>query len=93
MEGELTCDRDGLLYTSIPQNGNWSAKVDGKDAQIQLVGDCMIALELTEGMHQVSFTYRNEAFSLGWKISLVCAAVLILLVQRSGKRKTGKYQK
>ena len=93
VEGRINCDRDGLLYTSIPQNGNWSAKVDGKDAQIQLVGDCMIALELTEGDHQVAFTYRNGAFGLGWKISLVCVVAFVLLAQRNRKQKTGKYQK
>ena len=81
VEGTIDCDRDGLLYTSIPQNGNWSAKVDGETAEIKLVGDCMAAVELTEGQHTVSLTYHNEAFSLGWKVSLGCAAVFLLLVQ------------
>lgn len=103
VEGTITCDRDGLLYTSIPQNGNWSATVDGQPAQIQLVGDCMVALPLTEGEHTVVFTYRNGAFSLGWKISLGCAAVFLALVQfvykpdwkkyLSKQPRQGKYQK
>ena len=29
LEGTVTCDRDGLLYTSVPQNGNWHIYVDG----------------------------------------------------------------
>ena len=74
--GTITCDRDGLLYTSIPQNGeNWHAYVDGEEVEIKLVGNVMIGLELTEGTHEVRFEYRNEAFSLGWKISLLCFAV------------------
>ena len=103
VEGIVDCSRDGLLYTSIPQNGGWTAQVDGKDAQITLVGDCMIAVPLTEGFHTVSFTYRNAAFSLGWKISLGCLAVFALLVQVVYKpdwkkllfppRKKGKYQR
>jgi uncharacterized membrane protein YfhO len=56
VEGTISCNRDGLLYTSIPQNGNWTAQVDGKPARIHLVGDCMIAVELTEGQHTVSFS-------------------------------------
>ena len=76
LEGTITCDRDGLLYTSIPQNGeNWHAYVDGEEVEIKLVGNVMIGLELTEGTHEVRFEYRNEAFSLGWKISLLCFAV------------------
>ena len=35
----------------------------------------MVAVNLTEGVHTVRLTYRNAAFSLGWKISLACAAV------------------
>ena len=100
IEGIISCDRDGLLYTSIPQNGNWEASVDGKEAQIRLVGDCMAALELTEGEHIVCFTYKNAAFSLGWKVSLGCLVIFLLLLRREydlrlpmAKPRRGKYQK
>ena len=72
VEGTIDCNRDGFLYTSIPQNGNWSVTVDGEEAQIVLAGDAMIGVELTEGKHEICFTYHNEAFSLGWKVSLIC---------------------
>ena len=73
--GNIYCDRDGLLYTSIAQNGNWRVLVDGEAAQIQLVGACMIGVELTEGFHEVEYIYENPAFSLGWKVSLISAAL------------------
>ncbi len=38
VEGTIYCNRDGLMYTSIPQDGNWTAYVDGKPAEITLVG-------------------------------------------------------
>ncbi len=100
IEGTIRCNRDGLLYTSIPQNGSWTATVDGQPAQIKLVGNCMAALDLTEGEHRIVFTYHNAAFSLGWKISLACAAVFLALVQlfykpdwKQKKSQSGKYQK
>ena len=95
VEGTIDCDRDGLLYTSIPQNGNWSAQVDGKDVDIVLIGNAMIGIPLTEGHHTVTFTYRNAAFSLGWKISLICAAIFIgvYLVVYKPRRKKGKFEK
>ncbi len=97
VEGTILCDRDGLLYTSIPQNGNWSATVDGAPAEIKLVGDAMIAVELTEGEHTVTFSYHNAAFALGAKITLLCALVFLLLVllQYRPRRtvKVGKYQR
>ena len=102
VEGTIRCNRDGLLYTSIPQNGNWTAKVDGEPAEITLVGDAMVGLQLTEGTHTVSFSYHNKAFSLGWKISLGCLAVFLMLVQLvykpewrrpAPKKAQGKFQR
>ena len=81
LAGTINCDRDGLLYTSIPQNGNWSVSIDGEPAEIKLVGECMVAVEITEGKHAVEYTYRNAAFALGWKVSLACALLLLALVQ------------
>ena len=77
LTGTVNCNRDGLLYTSIPQNGNWQVTVDGKRVDTVLVGDCMAAVPLTEGSHSVTFRYHNAAFSLGWKISAACAAVFV----------------
>jgi len=102
VEGTIYCNRDGLLYTSIPQNGtNWSVYVDGEEAEAVLVGDVMMGVELTEGTHTVTFKYHNDAFSLGWKISLVCLLIfgcLTYLAYRPWfdnlfKRKKGKYEK
>lgn len=81
VEGIIDCNRDGLLYTSIPQNGNWQVQVDGQPVETLLVGGCMAAVELTQGEHRVSFAYHNPAFSLGWKISLACAIALLALGQ------------
>ena len=91
--GFINCEKDGLLYTSIPQNGNWSVKVDGRDAEMVLIGDVMVGVMLTEGYHEVEFEYHNAAFAWGWKISLLCAAIFGALVWKDNKNKStgGKY--
>ena len=93
--GVVDCDRDGLLYTSIPQNGNWKAYVDGEEAEIVLTGDVMVGVMLTEGEHEVEFRYHNAAFAWGWKISLLCAVIFGALVYREKKRHPhgGKYKR
>ena len=93
--GTITCNRDGLLYTSIPQNGNWHVEVDGKEVEALAVGDAMVAVMLTEGDHEVRFYYQNKAFSMGWKISLGCAVIFAVLIWKNGLResKKGKYQR
>ena len=79
IEGTIDCNRNGLLYTSIPQNGNWYATVDGEPAEITLVGDAMVGLMLTKGEHTVVFTYKNKSFDLGWKISLASLVVFLAI--------------
>ena len=94
LEGTINCNRNGVLYTSIPQNGNWHAEVDGKPAQTITIGDAMVGLLLPEGQHTVTFTYENGAFSLGWKISLGCLIAFALIwyyIYRPQKIK-GKYE-
>ena len=95
VEGTIDCNRDGLLYTSIPQDGNWRAAVDGKEVEIILVGDAMVAVPLTAGAHTVTFTYHNAAFSLGWKITLGCLLIFLVLslIHYRPERKKGKYEK
>ena len=79
IEGTIDCDRNGVLYTSIPQDGNWSVTVDGKAVQPAMVGDAMVAVLLPEGRHTVVFMYHNAAFSLGWKITVACVLILLFL--------------
>ena len=75
VEGFIDCNRDGLLYTSIPQNGNWQVTVDGTPVQDVMVGDAMLAVPLTKGEHVLTFRYRNPAFTMGLAVSLFCFAV------------------
>lgn len=95
IEGVIVCHEDGVLYTSIPQDGNWFATVDGKTVETALVGDAMVALMLTEGEHEICFQYKNNAFSIGWKISLISLITFIVLYRGlySKASKRGKYLK
>ena len=92
--GTILCDRAGLLYTSIPQNGNWYAEVDGSKVDTIEVGGAMVAVGLSEGEHEVRFYYHNAAFALGWKISLACAAVFAALIWKTARheRRSGKFE-
>ena len=97
IEGTIRCDRDGYLYTSIPQDGNWQVWVDGEPAEIQLTGEAMVGVMLTEGYHTVTFRYRNSAFTLGVGISLVClvafGTLYYVCYKPKWQRKKGKYEK
>jgi hypothetical protein len=112
ISGVINCDRDGLLYTSVPQcgndrteqeidedgkvhkattspEGNWVVYVDGMKVDNVLVGNAMVAVELTEGIHTVELRYENKAFDYGSLITFACAAVFggIVLAEYLYKRK------
>ena len=96
VEGTILCNRDGLLYASIPQNGNWHVMVDGESVETVLVGGAMIGIPITKGYHTVTYIYRNSAFRWGMVISLGCSAILFVLYflsQPKKKKKAGKYSK
>ncbi len=97
ISGTIDCKRDGVLYTSIPQNGNWHATVDGKPAETIIIGNAMVGLMLTEGNHTIHFSYKNEAFALGWKITFTCmlvfAIVYLVIYRPKFRRKKGKYER
>ena len=95
VDGTILCNRDGLLYTSIPQNGNWEVLVDGVSVESTLVGDAMVAVPLTKGYHEIAFRYHNDAFALGWKVTALCAAIFVGLTFwiYPARNKKGKYAK
>lgn len=92
VDGTIHCNRDGLLYTSIPQDGNWKVYVDGHLVEHTLVGDVMTGVMLQKGTHDIRFQYHNEAFSIGWKISGICCLLFVICALTTANRK-GKYLK
>ena len=78
--GNITVKKDGLLYTSIPNNKSWTARVDGIEAPIIGIDGCMIALQLGEGTHGIEFRYHNKDLQAGIIISLLSLAVFAALI-------------
>jgi uncharacterized membrane protein YfhO len=73
------------MYTSVPDDGNWNVTVDGKEAEIVLVGDAIISLELTDGEHEIIFTYKNQAFTYGALITFVCLLTFLAIIYLSDR--------
>ncbi len=96
LSGTVKCNRDGVLYTSIPQNGNWSAYVDGKPAEIAVIGGAMIGLILPEGEHEITLMYSNKAFLIGAIVSAAClftfAGITIYFYRDTLRKRRGKYE-
>lgn len=84
--GAIDCDRDGVLYTSIPDDGNWKATVDGKPAEIVVIGGAMVGVKLEEGSHEILFTYQNNAFTYGTLITIACLLAFLAIVYWNNRK-------
>ena len=75
--GTVTAAADGVLYTSIPYDSNWTAYVDGQKAEITPICDALIGVPLQAGSHTITFRYDNAGYRLGLKISLAALFLVI----------------
>jgi hypothetical protein len=87
IEGNISCDRDGVLYTSIPNDGNWKAMVDGKEAEVITIGDAMVGLNLTKGSHDIVFTYENQSYTIGAWVTVFCILVFLGLIYLNDRQR------
>ncbi len=91
--GTVTADSDCLLYTSINYDPSWAVYVDGarvSDEDIVKIGDALIGLKLDKGSHEITFKYTPSGIIEGAIISLVCIAILVVLLVVLPKRKETK---
>lgn len=54
-----------LLFTTITFDEGWIIKVDGKTKDLIKTNDGLIAVEIEEGTHKVTFTYRPKCYVNG----------------------------
>lgn len=74
---EFETDADALACLAIPYDMGWSARVDGKPAEIVRANIAFMGVMLTKGTHTVEFSYMPKGLKLGAAISLATLLVLI----------------
>lgn len=83
ISGRFTAKNDCVLYTSIPYDEGWTVTIDGKDADKESVvslGEAFIAVKVSKGNHEISFSYTPKGLNAGIKISVVCAFIILLML-------------
>ncbi|MCD8214648.1 MAG: YfhO family protein [Clostridiales bacterium] len=88
IEGTVTADKDGVLYTSIPYDKGWSLTVDGEKAEyIGIGGGGLIGVELTAGDHEIRFKYTPGGFFPGLAVSVISIGIFIAICIITSKKK------
>jgi membrane protein YfhO len=73
-------DRPGLMVLTDSYFPGWKAKVDGRDVPVERVDYMLRGVRLTLGAHEVEFRYEPASFRIGWIVSAVALAGLLLTV-------------
>ena len=70
-------DAPRFVYFSVPNDGGWTATVDGRKQEI-LSSAGMMLLRVPEGRHEIVFSYITPGYTAGWILSAVSAAAFAL---------------
>lgn len=79
LNGHITVTNPGQLVLSVPYEPGWTLLVDGEEVSIDLFEDTFISVYLPEGEHTISLSFFPEGFIPGVMISLISAAIYLLL--------------
>jgi uncharacterized membrane protein YfhO len=85
--GDITLDKNKLLFLSIPYDKGWHVRVDGKAANIEKVNIGFMGLFLNKGFHTVELQYNPPFLMAGMAVTLLSLIILIVMV-RVNLRKT-----
>jgi uncharacterized membrane protein YfhO len=85
-KGDIALNDKKLLFFSIPFDRGWSAKVDGKPAQLIRVNIGFTGLVLGEGRHHVELEFTPPYAVAGLVVTLIAMLGYINLLRRDSRR-------
>lgn len=81
IKGNITATKEKpVMFTSVPYEKGWTVLVDGKKTEYYDVYDMFIALDLSEGYHEIEFKFTPPYFKLGVVISIISTILFILYI-------------
>ncbi len=84
INGTFTAENDGVLYTSIPHDGGWTAYIDGEEAEITPLKNALVCIPVTAGSHTLELKYCPPGFAAGATVTVVSiiAFVAVWIVEK-----------
>ncbi len=79
IEGVVTVEKPGLLYTSVPYDKGWTIMVDGSRRMPRKMFGAFMGVSLSEGTHTVVLEYEPEGLRTGFYITAGCILFLIIV--------------
>ena len=71
ISGSVQTDGKAWLFLSIPYSKGWNAWIDGEKTEIQKANVGFMALELSQGMHEIILEYKAPGSRVGLLMSVI----------------------
>lgn len=81
IEMDIDCPADALLVLTDTFFPGWSARVDGKEAEILHANYLFRAVAVPKGIHHVTFTYQPNSFLIAlllWTLGALVAGIFLV---------------
>ena len=87
IKGTVTAQDNQFLMTSIPYEGGWTIKVDGKRVDPVKVADTLIGIEMGPGEHTVVMSFFPQGLAVGIVLFILGVLVTVLFYCTDNKIK------
>ncbi len=75
---EISADKPGLVFFSVPCSNGWTAKINGNDTEIIKAHYGLTAVAVKQGENYIEFSYETPGLKEGKVLSLISLCVLCL---------------
>lgn len=86
-------EKSNYVFFSVPNESGWSAKVNGKDAEIINAFFGFMAVKCDEGVNEIVFEYNTPGLNVGALISVIGLVILIiyLVINRKNNKTVSSF--
>ncbi len=89
IKGTVTAKDGQILMTTIPEEGGWTIKVDGKKVESVTLAGALIGIPVSAGTHTIEMSFFPQGLALGI-VLLVIGVVITIIFWLSDYNKLGK---
>ncbi len=90
VKGTMNAEEDGLVFTTIPDNGGWSVYVDGREVKSWAFHKAFVSFNIEEGEHVIEFRYSSPGFFIGALLTVFAALLFVSICILRKRKKTLK---
>ena len=85
---KVNAGEDGAVFFSVPAQSGWTARVDGRKAEIQETLDYFISVPVSRGEHEIGLVYHTPFLGAGAAVTVIGIAMLAAVLYTEHKKKT-----